>query len=145
MIHSWHGDNEFNVQEIVNAITPAKLIPYARNEHVGEIEISIREIKERGRSTLQALPYNRIPKIMVKDLIYDIVHTLNAFPHESGISATISPGTIVNGRIKYTIGNKTISFGSHAYVHITTTNTTDSRSVPAIALMRSNQNTGQYF
>ena len=46
-IMRWHGDNEFNIMQVRQAILPATLESYARGEHVGLIERSIREIKER--------------------------------------------------------------------------------------------------
>ena len=48
MIQKWHVDGEFNNQQVANTIFPATLEVYSRNEHVGVIEQSIKEIKERG-------------------------------------------------------------------------------------------------
>ena len=42
-----HGDNEFNADSLKNAIQPATLEIYVRNEHVGPAERGIRTIKER--------------------------------------------------------------------------------------------------
>ena len=47
VIHTWHVDNEFDNDEVNKTIMPAKLIPYARNEHVGIAERSIRAIVPR--------------------------------------------------------------------------------------------------
>ena len=41
-----HGDNEFNVHELIEALRPVFLQIYARGEHVGVAERSIRTIKE---------------------------------------------------------------------------------------------------
>ena len=48
---------------------------YAKNEHIRVIENMIEEIKERARFLFQGLPYNRLPKIMIKELITGIVMT----------------------------------------------------------------------
>ena len=56
LIQKWHVHGEFNNQQIANTVLPEKLEVYSRKEHVGIIEQSIKEIKERGQSTLQGLP-----------------------------------------------------------------------------------------
>ena len=144
-LKKWHADNKFNKSDIIKIIMPATLETYAKNEHVGPIERSVREIKERCDATLQALPYDRIPKIMTQELICGIINIMNSFPSQTGISKTISPGTIVDGRSKMTINKKMISYGSYAYVYIDSNNNMNSRSVPAIALRPSNNNGGYYF
>jgi hypothetical protein len=144
-IGKWHVDNEFNKTIVEDAITPASLEPYARNEHVGPIEISIREIKQRTRCTCQGLPYIRLPKLMVRELLAGIMKMMNAVPNMNGISDTMSPGTMVDGRSKLDVSLKRINFGSYAFIHIDTNNTMKSRSVPGIALRPSNDNGGHYF
>ena len=72
-ISKWHRDNSFNCTGVEEAILPKKMNAYTRNEHVGPIEISIREIKERTRSTCQLLPYIPMPKIMIQELIAGII------------------------------------------------------------------------
>ena len=41
----------------------------AAREHVGEIEQKIRVIKERARGTINTLPYKKLPKLMVIELL----------------------------------------------------------------------------
>ena len=48
VIGKWHADNEFGHLRIKKAISPAILDTNARNEHIGVVEISILEIKERA-------------------------------------------------------------------------------------------------
>ena len=105
-LKKWHADNEFNTSDIIKTIMPATLETYAKNELVGLIERPVREIKERCRATLQVLPYDRIPKIMTQELICGIINIMNSFPSQTGISKTISPGTIVNSRSKMSINLK---------------------------------------
>ena len=42
----------------------------AAPEHIGEIEWKIRVIKERARGTLNTLPYKKLPKLMVIELLH---------------------------------------------------------------------------
>ena len=51
MISKWHTDNVFNKSDVEEDISPAKLDAYARNEHFGSIEMSIRKIKEPSQRT----------------------------------------------------------------------------------------------
>ena len=68
----------------------------AAQEHVGEIELKIRVIKERARSTLNTLPYKKLPKRMVIELLHLCVMWMNSFPVKSGISEKWSPQELVS-------------------------------------------------
>jgi hypothetical protein len=63
----------------------------AAREHVGKIEQKIRVIKERGRGTINTLPYETMPKLMIIELMHFCVMWLNSFPVKSGISEKWSP------------------------------------------------------
>jgi hypothetical protein len=52
----------------------------ATREHVGEIERKIRVIKERARSTFNTLPYKKLPRMMVTELMHFCVMWMNSFP-----------------------------------------------------------------
>jgi type II secretory pathway component PulJ len=54
-----HTDMEFGC--IRNDVLPTRLKVTAANDHVGEIERSIRTIKERTRTTIHGLPFERLP------------------------------------------------------------------------------------
>ena len=82
---------------------------------------------------------------MVQSLIEAIAEVLNAFPSKNGISRTLSPTTIVEGKSKFDLIRAMIPFGLYALVYEVTTNTMKPRSVPAIALKRSNNVGGHYF
>ena len=82
---------------------------------------------------------------MVRSLIEGITEVLNAFPSKHGISRTLSPSTIVEGKPKFDFSRAMITFGSYAMVYTGTTNSMKQRSVPAIALRRSNSAGGNYF
>ncbi|KAL7463097.1 hypothetical protein ACHAXS_003477 [Conticribra weissflogii] len=67
----------------------------ANAEHVGDIEQCLRVIKERARATLSGLPYQRMPKQILIELLNFVVLSLNAFPTKSGVSVNLSPRKIV--------------------------------------------------
>ena len=126
-------------------MTPAILHAYAREEYVGIIERPVQTIKERCRSTIHGTPYTRITILMVRSLVEGVVGMLNAFPSKEGISTTLSPSTIVEGKAKLDLSRKMITFGTYALVYTGTSNNMKSRAVPGIALRRSNNAGGHYF
>jgi ribonuclease HII len=83
--------NEIAAMGIIAKIT-------ARDEHVPEIECHIRTLKEQVRSIYNTLPFKSVTKRMLAELIYNCTFSLNCIPHSSGISATISPRTIITGK-----------------------------------------------
>jgi hypothetical protein len=58
----------------------------AARENVREIEQKIRVIKERARGTFNTLPYKKLLKLMVIELLQFCVMWMNSFPMKSGIS-----------------------------------------------------------
>ena len=91
-----HCDNEFAC--LANDLSPIQLNITTKDDHVGEVERSIRTIKERIRTTIHGLPFRRIPQLMLKELVFASVKWLNLFPAVDGISKTMSPYTIMTGR-----------------------------------------------
>jgi hypothetical protein len=140
-----HGDNEFDIKALKTFLLPAILHIYGKDEHVGAIERSVRTIKERCRTMTHSMPYKRIPKIMVIALVECATLWLNAFPSSNGVSETMSPSCIVQGRPNPDMNHKRIVHGSYAMVYIGTKNNMSRRSVPAIALNPSNMHGGHYF
>jgi hypothetical protein len=118
---------------------------YGRDEHVGVIERSNRTVKEKCRTMTHALPYKKVPKLMVIALIAASVKWINAFPVTNGVSKTMSPAMIVQGLPNPNLRYKRIVYGSYALVYIGTRNDMRARSVPAIALNPSNMHGGHYF
>jgi hypothetical protein len=68
----------------------------AAQEQVGEIEQKIRVIKERARGTFNTLPYKKLQRIMVIELLHFCVMWMNSFPVKSGISEKWSPRELVS-------------------------------------------------
>ena len=86
-------DNEF--EKLRNLVPTLAINTTAAKEHVPEIERKIRLIKERGRGILNTLPFKKMPRLMLIELVYHVVMWLNAFPAKSGVSETLSPREIV--------------------------------------------------
>jgi hypothetical protein len=53
-------------------------------------------MKEQRRGVLNILPFKKMPRLMLIELIYHMVLWLNAFPAKSGVSETLSPHEIVH-------------------------------------------------
>ena len=68
----------------------------AAREHVREIEQKIRVIKERARGMFNTLPYKKIPRVMVIELLHFCVMWMNSFPVKLGISEKWSPRELVS-------------------------------------------------
>ena len=139
-----HGDNEFDVQTLRDFLLPAVLHIYGRDEHVPTIERSNRTVKERCRAICNSLPYRRYTKLMVIMLVRFVIYWLNAIPPTTGVSATISPSSIVRGTSKPNFKYEHLSFGTYIMAYVGTKNNMKARSVPAIALTPSNEWGGFY-
>jgi hypothetical protein len=65
-----HCDNEFAcIRELVR---PVQLNVVPADSHVGEIERSIRTIKERLRALVHGLPFKRLPKLLIAHMVATI-------------------------------------------------------------------------
>ena len=94
---------------------------------------------------LAGLPYKSIPKIMVRGLGKK-VKVINQFPvRTGGVSSTISPQEIVEGRRKLDFSKRRINFGQYAEIHDGTTNTAKERTVEGIAMYPTNDREGFAF
>ena len=119
----------------------------AHDSHVGEVERSIRTIKERVRADLHGLPFKRLPKIMIVELVRRAVKCLNQFPALDGVSTTVSPLTIMTGVSAPDYNQLQLEFGSYAMVFEDNdpTNTTKSRTTGAIVLTPTGNRQGDYY
>jgi hypothetical protein len=127
-------DNEF--KKLQNLVPILAINTTAAREHVPEVERKIRLIKERGRGILNTLPFKKMPRLMLIELIYHVVLWLNAFLEKSGVSETLSPRKIVY-RHKLDFAKHCKSpFGTYCEVHDDPmrTNTMATCSTPAIVL-----------
>jgi hypothetical protein len=106
----------------------------AAREHVREIEKKIRVIKKRARGTFNTLPYKKLPKMMVVELLHFCVMWMNSFSVKSGISKKWSPRKLVSRHKLDTKLHCRSPFGSYCEVHVDPdiTNTLDPRTKWAI-------------
>ena len=144
-VNDIHADSEFEC--IRNDILPTDMNIVPADSHVGEIERSVRTLKERIRSTVHGLPFKRLPKLMIKELGKHGVQNLNRFPWKNGMSQDVSPNTIVTGKPAPDYNNMRIEFGAYAQVFEdnSPSNTNKSRSVGAIALTATGNENGDYY
>ena len=123
---------------------PIHLETCTANEHVKEVERSIRTIKEMIRATAHGLPYRRLPKQMIKGLVAHAVGNLNSFPYAHGISQELSPSTILHGIPAPDYQDYKLEFGSYVLATDKTTNTPRARAFGAIALCPTGNSDGSY-
>ena len=137
-------DKEF--EHIRNDLSPINLETVATDDHVGDIEVAIRHVKEDIRCTVQSLPYNRYTKLMIRELVSDVVRKRNMFPAVDGVSDKLSPLTIVNGDAPPDYNKMKLEFGSYvqAFEENEITNNTNTRAIGAIALSTTPNNSGEY-
>jgi hypothetical protein len=90
-----HSDSKFDC--LRTALRPIALNIVPPDNHVDEVERSIRTIKECLRSCVHGLPFKRLPKLFIHHMVGDAVRCLNSFPWRFGISSTLSPTAIVTG------------------------------------------------
>ena len=123
-----------------------KLNTTAAKEHVPEIERQIRVIKERARARRSRLPFDKLPKLLISDMLMDIVTWLNNFPPKGGISKTISPRMLLTG-VKFDYNKHCkVEFGSYVQTHEEhePRNSMKERTTGAIALRNSNNIQGTH-
>lgn len=140
-----HADNEFDC--IREELWPIALNVVPADSHVGDIERSIRTIKERLRSCAHGLPFKRLPKLMITQMVADAVRCLNQFPRKNGISDTLSPTNIVTGLPNPDYNRMRIEFGTYVQVFEDNdpSNTLRARSLGAIALCPTGNFQGDYY
>ena len=74
-------DNKF---EMLRNLVPILAInATVAKEHISEIERKIRLIKKQGRGILNTLPFKKLPRLVLIELIYHVMLWLNAFPTSS--------------------------------------------------------------
>ena len=144
-VTDFHADNEF--APIQQRILPVLSNIVAADDHVGQVERSIRTIKERVRALVHGLPYRRYPSLLVREIVAHAVRTLNQLPSRKGVSTTMSPRKIVTGLPDPDFNNMRIEFGHYAQIfeERRRTNTTAPRTIGAIALNPTGNTQGSYY
>ena len=129
-----HGDKEF--EKIEKEILPIRLRTVGTDEHVPEIERSIQTQKNEHRSVCHAMPYKCIPRMMVKELIYQGNVFLNAFGNKESEVKGLSPRNIIDNLPHVDYHDLKYEFGQYVHLHATEnfTNTMKRRTIGAIVL-----------
>jgi hypothetical protein len=138
-----HADNEFSVCQ--RSFPGVHFNICAVDGHVPEVERAIRTLKETIRATIHGLPFNSLPRVLVKELVSAAVTQANMFPHPDGISPTLSPSTIVTGAPKPDFNNMPLEFGQYVQVYDGTSNDVRSRTLGALATTPTANSAGDHF
>ena len=85
---------------ITNDVLPIKMNIVTTDEHVGEVERSIRTIKDATRYHVHRLPYKRYPRKMVKGCVGMVLKCLNQVLNKNNVCTTMIPSSIVLGTYK---------------------------------------------
>jgi hypothetical protein len=80
------------------AMLGIKLICCDKNAHVHFIERCIRFTKERVRGVRSMLPFKRVPKRLMMEIVYTVVQLMNAIRRKGGVHPTMSARQIVTGK-----------------------------------------------
>jgi hypothetical protein len=108
------GDSEFDC--VRHDFPDVHFNILAANGHVGEVECSIRTMKERLCALLHGLPFRRVPKLFLQCAIVDVNRLLNIVPAADGMSSTLSPATIITGQPRPDFTKLSLEFGSYIQV-----------------------------
>jgi hypothetical protein len=117
----------------------------ARDEHVGDIERFIRTLKERMRANYNTLPFTRIPTRLVIEMAKSCVFWLNSFPHPNGVSADLSPRTIITGQSIDFNRHCKYEFGQYVQSHEQHDNSMAPRTIGALATRPTGNEQGSFY
>ena len=126
------ADSEFEM--MADSLRPAHLDIAAKGVHVPEAERSIRLLKEDFRTTLHGLPFQHIPRLMVRSLLLSVVRLRNLFPNSNSVDKLNSPASIVIGTHPPHMKDFPLEFGTHVMCHDNNavTNNMESRGTASI-------------
>jgi len=111
-------------------------------DHLAKVDAKIRRVKELYRSVKHSLPW-KLPSIMVKDLVAYAVSRIN-IRRTTAINQNVCPKVLFTGmKVNYK-RELSLAFGDYCEVYDGTNNTSDSRSIPCIALFPTNNSTGSW-
>jgi hypothetical protein len=142
------GDHEFaSISDLaVGLPTKPSLDWAAASQHCGLIEQNIRFLKEKIWSLCHISPFERVPGIMVAQMVMHIVKFVNGFSRKGGVKH-FSPGEIMTGR-RLHANDLSLGFGVYCQVaeNVEPQNSLAPRTRSAILLGNSgNLSGGQIF
>lgn len=124
-------------------LRPVFLNIAAADTHVGDIERSIRTIKEDVRTLSSSLPFHQFPRELIVGAVISAIRSRNQLPAPHGISNTLSPATLITGEPSPDyITLSTLKFGDYVHTYEGTSNNNTSRTIPALALYSSGNTSG---
>ena len=141
-----NADNEFRVLE--DDIGDIQLNIVAAGEHVGNVERSIRTLKEYTRCHVHRLPYKRYPIEMVCGAVRKSIKDINNEVANDGVSDELSPATIIEGIAGPSYKEiLKLNFGDYVQAHVPANKTNDNepRTTGAIALYPSGNAQGSWY
>jgi hypothetical protein len=115
-VQSTMMDMEYD--KLKNLLPHVALNTTAAREHVGEIKQKIRVIKDRARGMINTLPYKKLSRLMVIELLHFCMMWMNSFPIRSGITDKWSPRELV---LRHRLDAKLhcrLPFGSYCELHV---------------------------
>ena len=137
-----HADKEFEC--LRESLGNVSLEICGPDEHVPEVERSIRMMKETMRAMAHGLLYRRLLKLMIVKLVAMATRCLNGFPKDDGVSEHMSPHSIVTGRARMDYNKIPLEFGSYVQLLDCCVNTIRSHTISAIALNPTGDENGTY-
>ena len=117
----------------------------SNDEHVPEIERQIRTVKERTRAIYCTLPFNKMPRRLIIEMVYAANYWLNMFPRKGGISKTLSPRALLTGQSWSYMTHCKLEFGDYVQTHEEHDNSMAAWIIGAIAFRPTGNAQGGYF
>jgi hypothetical protein len=118
----------------------------SREEHVPAVERRIRTLKERCRCLCNALPFPKLPAVLLSQMVSTCNFWLNNFPPTDGVTQNLSPREIITGLKIDCNKHVRAEFGEYVHVHEEHDNTMATRTAGAIATQPTgNAQGGHYF
>ena len=127
------ADGQFGPLETDLASMGITLNKCSREEHVPVAERRIRTLKERCRCIFNTMPFNKLPGMLIVQMVSTCNFWLNIFPPTDGVSRNINPRELITGvKIDF---NKHIKaeFGEYVQVHEEHDNSMKTRTTGALA------------
>ena len=87
------------------------------NEHVPEIECQIRVVTDRTKYVRHILTFKNSPKLLTIYIVFTVVRILKYSPFKGGVSAVLSPKTIMYGDTIHYKKHLGINIGHYCQVH----------------------------
>ena len=94
---------------------------------------------------MYTLPFNKLPRRIIVELIALVIFWLNALPPSPSVGGNLSPRQIVTGLTIDYAKHCRLQFGEYAHVHEAHDNTMQERTTGAIALRTTGNSQGAYF